>query len=111
MFDNILKLLNEIYYLLKEMSYRAGLVFLILLILIAALLKRNKKIINKGLIFNVTDMTCDHCVKTVSSGLKRLKGVEDVIINLKTGKIEVLGKVLKKQIVSTIKQLGYTVKN
>ncbi|MBZ5736385.1 heavy-metal-associated domain-containing protein [Nocardioides sp. TRM66260-LWL] len=39
--------------------------------------------------YTVTGMTCGHCVASVTEELKAIPGVEDVAVDLSTGKVEV----------------------
>lgn len=39
--------------------------------------------------FNVTGMTCGHCVQAVTTELKKIDGVEDVAVDLDTGAVTV----------------------
>lgn len=40
-------------------------------------------------IYEVKGMTCDHCVKAVSSEVGSLEGVSDVAVDLATGQVTV----------------------
>ena len=39
--------------------------------------------------YTVTGMTCGHCVDSVTEELKSIPGVEDVVVELSTGKTEI----------------------
>jgi copper ion binding protein len=41
--------------------------------------------------FNVTGMTCEHCVAAVSEEVTRLAGVSDVAVDLASGRLVVQG--------------------
>ncbi len=43
--------------------------------------------------YTVTGMTCGHCVASVTEEFKGIPGVEDVAIELSTGKVEVTSAV------------------
>jgi copper chaperone CopZ len=43
--------------------------------------------------YTVTGMTCGHCVDAVTKELKGISGVEDVVIDLGAGKVEVTSAV------------------
>ena len=43
--------------------------------------------------YTVTGMTCGHCVASVTEELKAIPGVEDVVIELASGKVEVTSAV------------------
>ena len=40
-------------------------------------------------VYDVKGMTCDHCVKAVSSELNELEGVQGVLVDLPSGKVTV----------------------
>lgn len=88
-------------------------VLLLILILRALLIKLfimpDKKITGAGQIFMVPDMSCEHCVKTINTGLRKLKGIQDVRINLKNKKVEIIGNISKNNIISAINKAGYSV--
>ncbi|RLC46184.1 MAG: hypothetical protein DRH57_06560 [Candidatus Cloacimonadota bacterium] len=69
-----------------------------------------KEIINTGKVFNVPDMSCQHCVKTIDNAIRKLEDIKDVFINLKTKKVKIIGSVSTELIVSTIKSAGYSPK-
>ena len=62
-----------------------------------------------GMLFNVPDMECEHCKKTIESEIRKLSGIENVNINLKTKEVEVIGRVTKEEIISAIKSAGYSI--
>lgn len=39
--------------------------------------------------YDVKGMTCEHCVSAVSAELAKLRGVQDVVVDLDTGKVTV----------------------
>lgn len=39
----------------------------------------------------VQGMTCDHCVRAVTDAVAKLDGVDDVAVDLDTGRVEVSG--------------------
>ncbi|MBU1078678.1 MAG: SO_0444 family Cu/Zn efflux transporter [Spirochaetes bacterium] len=83
-------------------------IILLLLMVRAAFKKHDKKITNKGMVLKVPDMTCNKCVKTIEETLMKVKGVKEVNINLRSKKVEVLGKASRSIIISTIKKAGYS---
>ena len=83
-------------------------ILLLILILKAIFHKHGKKITGVGMVFKVPDMSCKNCVKTLNSALNKVKGTEDVHIDLKKKQVEVLGNVSKGPIISAIKKAGYT---
>jgi copper chaperone len=60
----------------------------------------------------VSGMTCDHCKAAVEKALKTLEGVNDVDVQIKTGKVTVdydEGAAAEKELVEAIKNAGYEV--
>ncbi len=62
----------------------------------------------ESIVFSVPDMSCQHCVKTIDNAIRKLEGIKDVFINLKTKKVEVIGNVSTELIISAIKSAGYS---
>ena len=63
-------------------------------------------------VFNVEGMSCQHCVSSVTNGLKELKGVENVVVHLadKTVAVEFDAQsVAVEDIANAIEDLGYDV--
>lgn len=61
---------------------------------------------------DVKGMTCNHCKMAVTNALKELDGVQDVDVNLETGKVNVTfedGKVTDAQMKEAIEDQGYEV--
>jgi len=78
--------------------------------ILKAIFKKNKKeITGMGRILKVPDMSCEHCKKTIDSSIRKLKGIKDVRINLKTKEVEVIGDVPGELIISAIREAGYSV--
>lgn len=71
---------------------------------------KKQKITGKGQIFYVPDITCDHCVKTITGALQKESLIDKVNINLKTKKVEVIGSIKKGKIIKTLIKSGYQVK-
>ncbi len=44
--------------------------------------------------YRVTGMTCDHCVRAVSSEVSQIDGVTDVQVDLPTGQVTVVSDAL-----------------
>ena len=60
----------------------------------------------------VQGMSCGHCVNAVESNVGKLDGVEQVKVNLESGKVDVSydeGKVTVEKIKETIDDQGYDV--
>jgi copper chaperone CopZ len=60
------------------------------------------------MVFQVSDMTCNHCVKRITTALSQLKGVEKVDIDLTSKEVRIQGTARSEDIVETIKKAGYT---
>ncbi|MCD6594488.1 SO_0444 family Cu/Zn efflux transporter [bacterium] len=88
----------------------ASVVILLVLIVKAFYAKYSNKqeVSGMGKIFSVPDMSCQHCVKTIDSALRKIDGVVDVIIDLSTKKVEVDGNVDNDTIMNAIINAGYT---
>jgi len=60
----------------------------------------------------VKGMTCNHCKETATEAINSCHGVEDVSINLESGKTLINGKNLdKKEIITSINSVGFSVSN
>ncbi len=96
-------------YLIKVLSSVVIIVFIII-----AMLKKSKKTTTNmkkvGMVFEVPDMTCEHCVKTIDMELRKIQGIKDVNIDLKAKKVKVIGDISKDLIIFSIKKAGYSVK-
>ncbi len=62
-------------------------------------------------ILNVTGMSCMHCQNAVVKALKAVNGVDEVFVDLNTGKVtvECQPSVKSRQLVDAIAEAGYTV--
>ncbi len=59
----------------------------------------------------VGGMTCNHCKENVENSIKSVKGVDDVAVDLTTGKVNIRGKSFDMHKIRTgIKSIGYKVK-
>ncbi len=58
--------------------------------------------------FNVTGMTCDHCVNAVTNAVKEIEGVSDVSVSLEAKSAVVTGSVVDVQrVIAAIEEEGY----
>ncbi len=58
----------------------------------------------------ISGMTCSHCVESVSRAIGELKGVEDVVVDLKSGKVVITGLELNINAIKlAVEELGYRV--
>ncbi|HCK99260.1 MAG TPA: hypothetical protein DHW42_04040 [Candidatus Marinimicrobia bacterium] len=84
---------------------------LLLAIMGYSLFSKQKKIKNVDMeySFHVPDMTCKHCQLTIENSLKKLPGIENVVISLADKTVSVDGEVDKNSIIKQIEDVGYTV--
>ncbi len=62
-------------------------------------------------IMRVEGMTCGHCEMAVKNSLSELEGVQDVMVDLSTGKVEVQGDNLQDNLLKeAVDEAGYQVK-
>lgn len=62
------------------------------------------------LTLSVPDMTCDHCVQAVTTGVTPIEGVADVDVDLDTKRVVVTGHGLDRDaIVAAIDDAGFDV--
>ncbi|MDI9514341.1 MAG: heavy-metal-associated domain-containing protein [Clostridiaceae bacterium] len=63
--------------------------------------------------FNVEEMSCEHCVKTIKERVSRLNGVYEVLVDLEGKRVVVeydSERLDAETIKGTIEDAGYTVK-
>jgi len=84
---------------------------LLLAIMGYSLFSKQKKIKNVDMeySFHVPDMTCKHCQMTIENSLKKLPGIENIVISLADKTVSVDGEVDKNTIIKQIEGVGYTV--
>lgn len=66
----------------------------------------------KNLTLDVKGMTCGHCQSAVNGALKELEGIENVEVNLETGKVDVSydeSKVDQAKMKEAIEEQGYDI--
>jgi copper chaperone len=56
--------------------------------------------------FVVTGMTCQHCVTSVTEEVGDLPGVQEVELDLPTGRLRVVGDVPAEQVRSAVAEAG-----
>jgi copper chaperone len=59
-------------------------------------------------IFEVTGMTCGHCKKAVETAIQSTPGVQEMRVELESGKATVTGHFSDEAIVMAIEDAGYT---
>lgn len=57
--------------------------------------------------FSVKGMTCDHCVRSVSEEVSEVPGVQDVDVDLQTGRMTVSGEYSDDAVVAAVEEAGY----
>ena len=84
-------------------------------LLIVAFVKRNIKhkitVDNMTKEYIVTGMNCPHCQATVAKSIGAVKGVEQVDVNLSTGKTVVVGEHNPDEVVAAVRNAGFDVKS
>ncbi len=71
--------------------------------------KRDKAIDNRNYVI-VEGMTCNHCVATVTDSLTKVNGIDNVEVDLSSGKAFYSGNIDKSVINEAIESCGYNVK-
>ena len=58
----------------------------------------------------VKDMTCNHCLETVTEAINTCDGIRDVKINLESGETYIYGNNLNEQeIIASINNVGFSI--
>ena len=55
----------------------------------------------------VSGMTCNHCKANVENNLKKLPGIENVVVDLATHSAQLTGKFDLTTVKKTVEELGY----
>lgn len=58
--------------------------------------------------YQVRGMTCQHCVAAVKSEVGAIAGVEDVAVELDSGRLAVRGSVEDDAVRAAVEEAGYT---
>jgi copper chaperone CopZ len=56
--------------------------------------------------FTVTGMTCQHCVASVTEEVNELSGVQEVDVDLASGRLHVVGDVTPEQVQAAVAEAG-----
>ena len=56
--------------------------------------------------FTVSGMTCQHCVASVTEEVTELAGVQEVDVDLATGRLHVIGDVTPEQVQAAVAEAG-----
>lgn len=59
-------------------------------------------------VFDVPDMSCDHCVASITKEVTAVEGVESLDVNLETKKVTVVGGE-REALVAAIDEAGFDV--
>lgn len=63
----------------------------------------------KTIEFNITGMTCDHCVHAVTNAVKEVPGVAEVTVSLDEKSAKVTGEVIDvAAVIAAVAEEGYT---
>ena len=57
--------------------------------------------------FDVTGMTCGHCVSSVTEAVTELPSVIDAVVDLESGTLTVVGDVEPVDVSSAVAEVGY----
>jgi copper chaperone CopZ len=57
----------------------------------------------------VSDMTCQHCVKTIENALKKIQGIENINISLKEKVVQIDGEYDENIVIAAIQKAGYSI--
>ena len=58
--------------------------------------------------FNITGMTCEHCVRAITSAVKEVPGVLDAKVSLETNSAEVSGEAIDTaKVLAAVAEEGY----
>ena len=58
--------------------------------------------------YQVTGMTCGHCVQAVTSEVSAIDGVTDVLVDLESGRVDVTGEnVTEDDVRAAVDEAGY----
>lgn len=62
-------------------------------------------------IFNVTGMTCGHCVRAVTQAIETLDPAAQVEVDLQAGKVQVISELPANVLAEAIRANGYTLQS
>ena len=55
----------------------------------------------------VTGMTCDHCVRAVTTEVSKIEGISDVVVDLSQGTLAFTGDIPREIIADAVGEAGY----
>ena len=59
--------------------------------------------------YAIAGMTCDHCVLSVTEEVSEIAGVQDVDVDLATGRLAVTGQASEQAVRDAVAEAGYEV--
>jgi len=57
--------------------------------------------------YRVTGMTCEHCVRAVTSEVSALDGVDEAVVDLPSGTVVVTGSADESAVAAAVEEAGY----
>ncbi len=96
--------------MLPEWLKVSSAILLSLLILRTFLKKPAEKVTGEGMLVTVPNMSCENCKRILDTAIRRVAGVNNVAIDLKTKQIEILGQADQNNVYSVIQDAGYSIK-
>ncbi len=60
-----------------------------------------------GRVFQISGMTCGHCVAAVEAAIRQVTDVLEVSVDLKSGRVVVFGNPSDDQIIVAVEDAGY----
>lgn len=84
-------------------------ILLSLLILRTFIKRPGQKVTGEGMLVTVPDMSCENCKRTLDMAIRKVAGVSNVTIDLKTKQIEVMGQADRGNVQTVIQEAGYTI--
>jgi uncharacterized membrane protein YraQ (UPF0718 family)/copper chaperone CopZ len=77
--------------------------------LLIKFIRKNKEIVDMKGNYIVSDMTCQHCVKTIENALKKIQGIENINISLKEKVVQIDGEYDENIVIAAIQKAGYSI--
>ncbi|MCB0264022.1 MAG: cation transporter, partial [Calditrichaeota bacterium] len=69
----------------------------------------SKPVSDEGLHFEVPDMNCEHCKKTITGALQQVDGVQNVNVMLSLRLVQVVGNAERNELENAIRNAGYNI--
>ncbi len=86
------------------------LVMRVLVIKLVHKIKNGQKNTGMRADYAVEGMSCMHCVATIETNLKKINGIDKMIVSLKDSLIQLDGEYDENEVLETIKKAGYSLK-